>query len=922
MSTQRVEAEKGPQLWPLPVKGNHRPDEYDQRCLLTKGATPQTVARKLAALDWSFADAASDELTHQLHPYPAKFIGSLPRQVIQALSVPGDLVADVFSGGGTSAVEAVVAGRRAFSIDANRVGNLIGRAKTTPISKRDLSALQHLEADLVGMQRRDLQDANPHWLPEIPNRAKWYGDDVFRALGLVRAMVVSKTSGKAQALALVAFVHAASRLSYQESETRYTSKPRPIDVLDVPRAVLSELRRVRRTIQRLPNIALEATFVDGDSRDPVSYADVAPESVGLIVTSPPYPNAYDYHLYHRFRLFWLGADPKELRRTEIGSHLKNQSLTDATGEYLRDMKAVFENCLSVLGRGRWMVVIVGDGLFGGKVFETARELTVVGEQLGFETFGVIERPLPADRRSVTKPGRRLTSEHVLLFRRPVGDRSALVIDPNYRLFPYERDLQERELRALGASPQRRKDGATYAVPTAALARAAFVHGWAHAGSEESSPQRLLEGEQPGRRKNSTYVTHGVHRYKGKFYPQLAKALLNLSGLEPGESLVMDPFGGSGTVLLEAVLNGYDAVSVDSNPLAVAIAEAKTAMVEVNPETAKASFERVTSRLAAANVTPSATFEQMAADTLPELERWFPTPVLSKLDVLLSVVRSEPKELVGFYEVLVSDIIREVSQQEPKDLRIRRRSVPIEDAPVIEPFGQRLAALRGRLEAYWELPRSVMGAVGSASAVLGSSANPKTFDALNGRVIDAVVSSPPYAAALPYLDTDRLSLAAVLGVCTASRRRLETIMIGSREITESERRLRSQSLAAGTTDGLPPSTLDFLTSYQAAVDADGSAGFRRKQAPAVLLRYFSAMSAVMRNLRERMAPGTPCWFVLGDSRSTIGGRRWVIPTVDEIASIAGHVGFQVVERIPITVTREDVLHSRHAITQNVVLRFSA
>ena len=46
--------------------------------------------------------------------------------------------------------------------------------------------------------------------------------------------------------------------------------------------------------------------------------------VQLVITSPPYPNAFDYFLYHRHRMFWLGYDPIVMSRKEIGSHLNYQ----------------------------------------------------------------------------------------------------------------------------------------------------------------------------------------------------------------------------------------------------------------------------------------------------------------------------------------------------------------------------------------------------------------------------------------------------------------------------------------------------------------------------------------------------------------------------------------------------------------------
>ena len=54
-----------------------------------------------------------------------------------------------------------------------------------------------------------------------------------------------------------------------------------------------------------------------------------PESVQLAITSPPYPNAWSYHLYHQNRILWLGGDPWEFKAQEIGHH---RSYSAAGGE--------------------------------------------------------------------------------------------------------------------------------------------------------------------------------------------------------------------------------------------------------------------------------------------------------------------------------------------------------------------------------------------------------------------------------------------------------------------------------------------------------------------------------------------------------------------------------------------------------------
>jgi DNA modification methylase len=61
-----------------------------------------------------------------------------------------------------------------------------------------------------------------------------------------------------------------------------------------------------------------------------------------------------------------------------------------------------------------------------------------------------------------------------------------------------------------------------------------------------------------------YATHGLFPYRGKFHPQLIKALINIIGLERGEWL-LDPMCGSGTANIEAALMGINSYAIDLSP---------------------------------------------------------------------------------------------------------------------------------------------------------------------------------------------------------------------------------------------------------------------------------------------------------------------------------------------------------------------
>ena len=125
------------------------------------------------------------------------------------------------------------------------------------------------------------------------------------------------------------------RVSYQDSDTRYAMKKREVKPEEVDRAFKAKLVDV---IGNLPEIMVAGrgtvTVHQADSR---TVPFIKTGSVKLIVTSPPYLNAYDYHKYHRQRLHWIGGSVEFARDLEIGSHdefTRNNATPDG---YFNDM---------------------------------------------------------------------------------------------------------------------------------------------------------------------------------------------------------------------------------------------------------------------------------------------------------------------------------------------------------------------------------------------------------------------------------------------------------------------------------------------------------------------------------------------------------------------------------------------------------
>ncbi len=76
-----------------------------------------------------------------------------------------------------------------------------------------------------------------------------------------------------------------------------------------------------------------------------------------------------------------------------------------------------------------------------------------------------------------------------------------------------------------------------------------------------------------------YLTHWIYPYKGKFHPQMIRALLNIIGLNEGDT-VLDPFIGSGTTAVEAQLLGINCIGIDISPLCVLQSKVKVESIFV------------------------------------------------------------------------------------------------------------------------------------------------------------------------------------------------------------------------------------------------------------------------------------------------------------------------------------------------------
>jgi len=365
---------------------------------------------KLKNVDWDFENTTQDPIS-KLHPYPARFIESIPRSLIELLEVEdGSAILDPFCGSGTTLLEAQKQGKRSVGIDLNPIACLISRVKTQPINS---SLVERAEVVYQNaMKKYETEDMD---IPQIPNLDHWFKLDVQRAIfSLISEINIIENSVVQDALRF-ALSSIIVRVSNQESDTRYAAVDKKAKAKDVFNNFQLAYKRLAMAKADM-NYKYESLIINKDILT-VGAEDIK-EKIGLVITSPPYPNAYEYWLYHKYRMWWLGYDPIDVREHEIGARPHYQKKNGQTEEdFYKQMDTVFQLFEECVTKGGHVCVVIGRSVIKGCEINNAALIQKMGIKRGFNLVVDIERNISATKKSFNLKYGKIKKENILIFRR-------------------------------------------------------------------------------------------------------------------------------------------------------------------------------------------------------------------------------------------------------------------------------------------------------------------------------------------------------------------------------------------------------------------------------------------------------------------------------------------------------------------------
>lgn len=259
--------------------------------------------------------------THSFHKYPAKFIPHIPRWALKnLLQGTRGTVLDPFCGSGTTLVEAGRLGHHAIGVDISPLAALITRAKCVTVTgdmvENWLDKLPYvlLHAGLIAREvEGNLATADGALAIGLHHTwSNWFDAKTAAQLVALRMSLSECVPEEQLRVCLLAslssIVKSCSSLNEDQIKVRLDSSKKIAEPFQAfSEASLAFLTRQQQLAREYESAGASFEVYQGSA----TSLPLADESVDLAVTSPPYINAVDYTMAHKYNLFMLGLlDPE------------------------------------------------------------------------------------------------------------------------------------------------------------------------------------------------------------------------------------------------------------------------------------------------------------------------------------------------------------------------------------------------------------------------------------------------------------------------------------------------------------------------------------------------------------------------------------------------------------------------------------
>lgn len=321
-------------------------------------------------------------------------------------------------------------------------------------------------------------------------------------------------------------------------------------------------------------------------------------------------------------------------------------------------------------------------------------------------------------------------------------------------------------------------------------------------SQNKQPVEVSFRELLSELKNIDRHSHLIHTYPAKLLLHIPYFFLNNEYFSKKGDIVLDPFCGTGTVLLETILSGKRAMGADANPVARLIAEVKTTFIEENKLFDGLKF--ITSKTRSYKVAP--------IPYVVNCDYWFSKNIQLQLaKILRSIKEVEDKPVRDFFLVCLSNCVKKVSYADPHisvpvklnpnrfpldskaRKRVETRLSDLENVNVIDKFISVCHENIVRIGKLSQVSKNINAKIISSDARALTSKIGR-YKKIKSNSVQLIITSPPYAGAQKYIRSSSLSLGWLEIANKGEMKNLEKKNIGRESYKAGECKLIKTNIA--------------------------------------------------------------------------------------------------------------------------------
>ena len=245
-------------------------------------------------------------------------------------------------------------------------------------------------------------------------------------------------------------------------------------------------------------------------------------------------------------------------------------------------------------------------------------------------------------------------------------------------------------------------------------------------------------------KSVNELTHGFHKYPGKYIPQIPNWAIRKYLNNNKINTIIDPFCGSGTTLIEGLIEGNNVIGIDIDPLSVFISKVKTTNIDTEKfaEISKWIIKEIKDNSVKGQFIPK----------IETLSHWFTQEAIEKLSKIRFLIDNIPvkfesnENIKNAFYVCFSSIIRRVSNADNQSQKTYVSHTKIKTpTEVYSLFFSQLKHYQERFSDF-----AIKTDKKFKSEVINTSSSEKISKILKDRTIDLAITSPPYIKAIDYI----------------------------------------------------------------------------------------------------------------------------------------------------------------------------